>query len=503
MADTRVTLRPNATKLNEAGLVGATTAHGALSDNSDASYLEWLAGTVGTQTCQVDLTDLALPVGAKIRQVRLRFRGIHTGGTYSDFTVGVHEDPNTYEPSHKYTTKLTSALTEHISPWWTTKPSGGAWTDAVIDVAWMHLADETRDIGANIPEAYLDIEYNELPVGTVSRPTGTVNQANPEAQWVYSDPDNDPQTHFQIVVESGDHTLDASPDLTTNVYNSGEVASSTNVHQLPALAEGTYTAWVRVRHSDVSGQKMYSQWNSELFIIDVLPPAVPTVTTAPDNTNNRVAITVDSNSSISQEAEKYWVEYSDDGGTTWVSMPEGNPITVDPVDSAETIYDYLSPPGTPRQYRARASRTDAGNEAYSAWSAPVSSTITISDWWLKDVLDPSNNMVIEVESDPADIEHPADIAVFNPIGRKYPVVVREATVKAARFTLEVPTIDAATYASLVRLWESGHPMLLQVPGINKQYYVQFNSPRGEQLRNLNDPYRGNTLHFVEIERPSV
>lgn len=400
-----VTLRPNGTNFNGWTIVGGSaSADAALSDDSDATYVEVASGLVGAQSCAVQLEDLSgLPSGALIKQVRARIR-MRTKEA-SQQTNEFRQDLGEYGSGTYHTWKPTvpTALTTLTGPWHTTKPGGGPWTDAVIDALGYEIADTgSAAKGFEVAEAYVDVEYNEQPTGTLTAPTGTyTTDSSPDAVWSYSDPESDSQTHYRIVVEAGDTSANSAPALDgSEEYDSGEIAGSGTSATLPALTNGTYTVWLRVRQADVSGQAQRSEWDSIVYTLDVAPPAVPTVTATADDVNGRVILTADSASAAGEEAEEYDFQWSDDG-TTWTDVRDATGIPPDSGtdDTVATVYDYESVPNTARQYRARAARYDSGSgeRLVSAWSSSsVQATAVPTNWWLKDPADPDVNAQIRV-----------------------------------------------------------------------------------------------------------
>lgn len=69
---TVVTLRPDSTvSTTGVSLTGNDTIHGALSDNTDASYIY---NVLSNDTVVVGLGDFTLPAGAVVKRVALRVR---------------------------------------------------------------------------------------------------------------------------------------------------------------------------------------------------------------------------------------------------------------------------------------------------------------------------------------------------------------------------------------------------------------------------------------------
>lgn len=137
-------------------------------------------------------------------------------------------------------------------------------------------------------------------------------------------------------------------------------------------------------------------------------------------------------------------------------------------------------------------------------SAPSSSepiVITSRDWWLKDPLDSSLNMVVSIEQDSLEEEIDRDIAFYKPIGRKYPLAV-EGQMRASRFQVIIGTLGLSEEATLRALWEAQRTLLLQSPlDDGRQWYVRIDSPVKRRLMNSNDPWHKVSLDLREVEAP--
>jgi hypothetical protein len=303
---------------------------------------------------RLDFTTATIPDLAQVRTVTLRVRVSQPAGSLTLWPrlwtpAGAPFDDGLITPT---ATIATVTMPSHA-----TRGDGGPWTQADIDDLGMDLRPEGA--GLRTYEAYIDVVYNEAPEATVTAPVEgatNTNDSSPAISWTYSDPESDVQERFQAKIYASTQYVIGSfnPDTTIPVWSSGEVLTAdTTVEVDSILPNGTYRAYVRV--ADVGSGGRYGEWDFNEFTIDVDPPAVPTVTATADSDLKRVEVTADSPGS--PDVEFFDFEYSDDAGSTWTAMRDATRIAA--TGTSATVYDYESPPNTPRVYRARAGRAVA------------------------------------------------------------------------------------------------------------------------------------------------
>lgn len=297
------TLRPNA-DWNNASLFtitgGSASAHAALSDNSDSTYISKTSSTVpanyeaefGTQTLAAD---------EKVTSVNVRARvSIGTVGQVQ-FSLGVITDRNgrTVSYSVPITRQNTLALsTIDLALNLTSSPTGAEWTQTALDNLVVKFADNSTAVGdkANLYELYIDVVTTNQPTVNVTAPTGTVTDTTfPSVVWTYADADGDQQSAYEIKVFDSTTYSGASFDVETSTptVETGVVASTNNGATLEAdLADSTtYRAYVRVAHL-VNGSNFFSDWDYSQFSIDVDAPATPLISAFYDEDLGAVVLTI-------------------------------------------------------------------------------------------------------------------------------------------------------------------------------------------------------------------
>lgn len=355
-----VTLRPNGTISTGGWAIngGSATIHAALSDNSDATFVDALAAT---GQFDVEFTTAVFPALAQIRALVAKTRAsqvvVNDQILHMTFRItGLAGDAaagGDWKPS--------STISTFTGPSKATKVSGEPWTTADIDAirlavgaGFVSTTDDMR-----VYEAYIDVTYNEAPVATVTAPAEAstiTNDSSPNVSWTYSDPETDAQERYRVKVFSAAQygAVGFDPSTSAAAWDSGDVVSSATTVEIGSpLPNATYRAYVRV--ADVGSSGRFGAWDFNEFIVNVTAPPVPVLTATADNTLKRVALTATSTGLPAVEFMRF--EYSDDAGATWSTVRGGTKVAT--IGDSATIHDYESLPNTARQYRAKAGRTVA------------------------------------------------------------------------------------------------------------------------------------------------
>jgi hypothetical protein len=189
---------------------------------------------------------------------------------------------------------------------------------------------------------------------SVTTPDATVtNTSQPIVSWSLSDPENDPQQTYQVVVFTLAQTAVTGfdPAASANTWTTGEVTNETDRNRqiLVDLVNGTtYRAYVRVKTN-----AQYSAWVYREFALSLTPPAQPTLTASYEPENNRTQLVVaGQHDTVAFPVAYYVIEFSDDGGASWSTVRDAGNL---PGNSAETqvAYDYEGLSQRERLYRAR------------------------------------------------------------------------------------------------------------------------------------------------------
>lgn len=366
--------------------------------------------------------------------------------------------------------------------------------------AYVQVTD--ADIGlSNHTSAWNYEEFtvnNDLPVGNITAPTGVVNDTSaPEVTWTYADTEGDVQQAYQIVVEDGDTSGPSFPSV-DRLISTGWITGDDLSYQLPSFANGTYTVWLQVRHNFGNNSYVESNWDNEVFTIDIVPPPNPTVTSSYFSDDGRIEIDASNNGGNPVTEEFDFQQLINDA---WVDL--GIDVVADANQEATvTTYEFIPNKNTKFRVRAR-SYDDATGEPYSSAWVEHQTLVNIDDWWLKDLDDPSHNMEISIVGTTLNQKKPRDQGVFNPLGRESQVVVSDVQKKGSFDNIIIETLSIEERDALEAMLDEsvGHDMLLQSPSsYGEQWYCHIAGDPERENQNMVQPWDYYTIKFVVTGR---
>lgn len=479
-------------------ITGAASAHAALADSSDSSYVTFDA----SDSLELALSDLSLPAGAVITRLAAVIRDARIDpGSNLIFTVLA---PSTTEVATETIVIGWISLTEHtvcaISV-----ASYGSIADADIDDSRLRIAHNSSHT-IKVAEAALSVTYVAKPVTDVTAPTGTISNTNaPTVQWSNTlDSDGGAQTQYEVKIFSAAQygAGGFSADSSTPTETSGITASKASSWVPPdPLPDATYRVYVRVGQT-VSGATHWSDWDYLGFTITANAPGVPTITRVADDDDGRIGLTVDD--SLGATTHAFEIQRSIDSGATWQTIRTTNGGLITPTGGIGRAYDSEVGNGVNVIYRARALNIITAFTTYSAWTSSTTATAWQStSWWLKSPLHPDLDMPIAIDSLPS-FTRPARMGVFDILGSSRPFTVtdvRAAPRGEVRFRLD----DSADQEALDDLLELGEPLLLQgAPGEHwtDRYIMLGDLTRGRAADKAFVGWSRDTLSWWEVDPPT-
>lgn len=240
-------------------------------------------------------------------------------------------------------------------------------------------------------------------------------------------------------------------DLTTALYDTGEVASSAKSAVVGPL-DPTISWRVTVNTAQTTyGALQWSPDASTTFTIDVVPALIASVTPEPDDLHGSIPLTI-----LWDSTSPAWltidVEATYDDGATWVAVRGATHLSVN--GTTAHVTDYEAPNDTPVRYRSRATRISAGVRVTGNWveSAVTSWHLVGDDVFIKDPDHPERNMRLCLSQLPQPFFDRA-VGVFRPLGASFPVVVSDV-LQAPTFTVSIVTSTGPEADALLLLVQS-------------------------------------------------
>lgn len=288
MAET-VTLVPDGTVTNVGTVItGAATAHLALSDNSDASYL---TQDTTNDRIVVSVGTWVMPANKKILAIRnvLRQKHTHAAGAWNIDTYNrIEKAPGVYAALGAYVTGLAEDVLATTYGAW--EFNHGVDTQAEIDALTIeHKADAFTNTNRYLYKSSVELYVLTQPVAGLTAPAATGAALAPLFSWSYTG-NGEPQKKFYIYVYTKaavDAVGFAIGQVAGKLWESGVTTSTPSV-QMPAgiLAAGTqYVAFIAVA-KDFNGGDYWSPWSSRYDfttnvapVVDVTGPATPVTNT--------------------------------------------------------------------------------------------------------------------------------------------------------------------------------------------------------------------------------
>jgi hypothetical protein len=298
-----IVLRPNGNWTGSADFTisgGSATAHAAVSDDSNSTYIQKTSTAAAPKIISFDLGTTTLSASATVEYVNIRAkitqgatgRLLASLGYVSDRTAKT----TIYSQSIEKRGTVTSAVVDYAINL-TKAPDGGAWTQTKIDDLVVRFIDYgAAGDRAQILEVFVDVVTASQPTLTVSTPTGAQTDTSfPTVTWSYADSDGDPQSAFQVKIFTAAQYGASGFDVDTSVatIDSGEIISSDTGYTLGEdLANATtYRAYVKVGKT-VNDRYFFSSWAFSAFSLSLDAPGVPILSASFNETTRSVALTI-------------------------------------------------------------------------------------------------------------------------------------------------------------------------------------------------------------------
>lgn len=470
------TVRPNATvQLGPyTTLVGAATAHAALSDatgtagDADSTAVDLTSSAYdATRGLILDLPAFSIPANARITGVRIRFRA-RDNSSYP-FDSLLRAQPRLIAPNGSvYNLGVgvasnwgATTMTYYVGAYETTSPSQAEWTAADLGNLQVLIVCQTQFFGSGgrVAEVWVDAQYDEQPVVTVTAPAESAVSGTmfPSVGWTYSDPDGSPMdAAFVKIFNAAQYGAGGfNPETSAAVASSGWIGSTNPgawTTSVP-LPNDSYRAYVKARQAFGSGY-FESAWDFNAFSVNVTPPPTPTLAAVAVQ-DGAVTLTA-TRGGTTPATDGYEFQYQDAAGT-WQALRSGT--VVGSGTTAATV-DYEAPPNTARSYRVRAYRVSSGFLIVSAWSNTVAATVVTTRWRLVDPFAASTGIPVRLQGDSMGHSSEEQTQVLWPLGRRNPVVI-SGTIQGETFSLTFLFASEADYLAFEAMRNTQHVLLLK------------------------------------------
>lgn len=281
-----VTVRRPDQTLGSTGIsVSAGSAHNALADSSDTTYV---TGITNNGTVRLGIQDFTLS-GLRIKQARIRVRNAHSpSGSGIQVGWAALYDPNGPGRCAQLSmSRGSTSVAEQAGPWATAGPNGQAWSQTLVNRVAVQVAFQGDSAWLRVHEVYVDLDSNSQPTTSTVAFAGATTTTRPDVSWTYADSDGDPQTRYQVKVFSAAQygAGGFSADKSAATWDSGQLFGDDDTVTVGVdLVSGTtYRAYVRTAQdwSGPEGDLWWSAWaNSSATTVVVSPPPAPTLTAA-------------------------------------------------------------------------------------------------------------------------------------------------------------------------------------------------------------------------------
>lgn len=489
---------------------GGASLQVSVADNTDTTYIKKASGVAGTASIIFGMGTTSLSTGQRIRQVRIRAR-IDTPNTDARCNIYLgtrNENTNYFASPIRIASTNYSSVTELTSPYLTAAPDGEAWDQNRLDALRIQVTDYKDSTDrTNIYALYADVDIATRPTLTVSSPTGTITTpAGLEVNWSFSDTDGDAQRYYQVRIISSSVYSAGSFDAGTSdsVWDSGEVISPDTTTAIGSyLADGTYRAYVRVAKT-INGLPFWSLWGYSTFTVSLGPMPAPTLTGTYSTASNSVSMALGGSNPVLKSFVNavFQVQRSDDGGTTWADVRDGDAIAQDGSYNGSLV-DYEAKRTNTARYRARQIGYTGAIGSSTSVAGPWSTALVLSitndgGWWIKSTLDPNLNVGgVRVLGPSLDFVQEESLGVFRPLGRTRPIVI-SGYLYGQDSNLEIATVGAAEWSAISALAQRQDTLFVQDP-FGEQRYIRITGRSHRLEGHASNPRRYLNLSYVEVE----
>jgi len=323
--------------------------------------------------------------------------------------------------------------------------------------------------------------------------------------WTNTLPSGLTQSTYRAVIYSaaqygaGGFSPGAGPSLFDTGVVSGTATTAT-ASGLPVGANGTCRTYMQVTDANQS-----SAWAYHAFTLDVGVPTAPTLTAAWVSNTASVLLTATGSTSFDSNPTFASFYSSDNSGASWQLVRNGSAVSLS--TGTATLTDFEIPAMGTREYVAYVYASVSGTVYTSLPSTAESATSALTNWWLKNPLNSTQNQTVEVSADfvtsqleQSSVNYPAGTGPILP-------TVQFGGISGEDGSVTVTTTTQAAYAALVAICQAQDILLMQNPfGDNRYIRLALTTTSGstaQQQSTLSassaaSPYRTVVVSYVEV-----
>ena len=236
-----------------------------------------------------------------------------------------------------------------------------------------------------------------------------------------------------------------NPAAVANIWNTAGNDTTTRVRSTTELPNTT-TFRAFVRSTDTAG--MTGAWDYSQFATAYTALSTPTVTPAVLGGIAGIQLNVAAATGAGLPGTaRFGVQFSDDTGTTWYNVRNGDALVPDGSGKANVV-DIEAPFAKSRMYRAVTYVYDAVNDLWqqSPWSATANATLTGTMWALTNPFNSAQALAIKLES--FETVQKVMATKFFATNRADPIVLSDGPPKYPSIELNIWSFDATTRAEI-------------------------------------------------------
>lgn len=500
-----ITVTPTATHKNTGWAVTGGSAHAALADSDNATFVMDSAPGSSDTLLELGFADPALPDGSAIKSTVLVVRALQAAGNQGTKARIYKRDGFGYaSPWRKFfpTDADTADIRVVAAPAVGSSKSTAAGNALRVQLMQGQGGATAGDI--KVRKLWLEVNYVDAPVATdlVLEPSdGHQTTSRPPVTWDILSQDDIRQYEFRAAVwrdsdyaaHGGEAAVEADAELLFGASawdrTAGWVqsASQTWAPTRDLIGNVAYTYYVQLTGLYAGERIRKVSAKAELGIVmDLTPPAAPSAVTAAWSSGDyrtEGTVTFAAGVPAGYDAKRVHVERQVQGSGAWWPVPGGS-INVGTAATTCDFVDTFAKSGEVLEYRAKveAYSSDTQLGLASDYTAAAGSVEPSYDrFLLRDPLEltagaPLHARLLgDLESKSTEVQ-----GEFRPLGAEYPVIVSDV-VTGERWNVEVLLPDQAASDAFDALRASRRTLVLQTDMTGDQRWVRLGPDVGRTL----------------------